>query len=158
MVKEEEIPNIQSETLLTTDFLPDSSTRNKSSGVMKGEERGEGGAVGWSECERKRWRLEGWWDNWKEGCKRAVLPFHWVSLIQPNQIIYCWGNTCTISCTTAACVCVRVHVHASHTLAVVFVQFPVHSGAGPRPDFSYQEDFLLRDKVSHGCSVCFACG
>lgn len=58
------------------------------------------------------------------------------------------------------CVYVRVSVRmnflrATHNLAVVFLQFPVHSDAGWRPRVQLSSGgFSHWDKVSHGCSGC----
>lgn len=92
---------------------------------------------------------------------------HRASLIWPNQIPYCWGNTCTISCALKCvflCVCDLVCARAlnflcaTRNLAVIFLQFPTQVGCRPPSSAIIRRIFSRRDKVSHGSAcvcVCF---
>lgn len=111
--------------------------RNKRREVMTDEVGGGGGYRNlqgegvWKE-EWGMKRMKEWWDNLKEECKRGVLSFHWVSLIQSNQITYCWENTCMIFCTAHSASVRMNFLWAAQSLVVVFLQLPVRSGAGWR--------------------------
>lgn len=90
------------------------------------------------------------WEEEVDGVmvKRRGLPFNWVSLIQADQIIFCWGNNflhntwCMCVCVRACfCVCLWMWVQTmSHPRICLHVH--VHSGTRWNLEFSYyQEDF-----------------